>query len=205
MNSEAQGLRHDIAFLRALADGGEHDHRAQRATGEAFVVAGVLYAVQCFAMSGEALGFGMPGDTAMLVISVVPTVLFLAALTVIIVRSRQPSPGVVARALSAAFGAAGTATVAMLCIFLIAVVRTPSIETWMLYPCTVFALQGAAWMVAGALRRRTWLHAVAAGWLVSAVALAASIGSAWYPVIAGTALLLLMAAPGAYLLRKQTG
>jgi hypothetical protein len=60
-------------------------------------------------------------------------------------------------------------------------------------------------MVAGALRRRTWLHAVAAGWLVSAVALAASIGSAWYPVIAGTALLLLMAAPGAYLLRKQAG
>jgi hypothetical protein len=46
---------------------------------------------------------------------------------------------------------------------------------------------------------------VAAGWLMSAVALAASIGSAWYPVIAGTALLLLMAAPGAYLLRKQPG
>ncbi len=203
MNSEAQGLRHDIAFLRALADGGGNASHAQRGTGEAFVAAGLLYALQCFAMSGDALGFGAWSETATFLISSVPTVLFLVVLPFIIRRHREESPGVVARALSAAFGAAGAATVAMLCIFLIAVWRTPSIETWQLYPCTVFALQGAAWMVAGALRRRTWLHAVAAGWMVSAVALAASIGSAWYPVIASAALLLLMAAPGAYLLRKQ--
>ena len=205
MNTDTNGLRHDIAFLRALAEGGENDRGAQRGTGEAFVAAGVLYAAQCFATSGQVLGFGDLSETAMLLVSSVPTVLFLVAITVISVRNRQTSPGVVSRALSAAFGAAGAATLAMLCVFLIAVWRNPSLETWMIYPCTVFALQGAAWLVAWNLRRRAWLCAVAFGWLVSAVVLAASIGSPWYPVVAGVALLLLMAVPGAYMLRRQPG
>jgi hypothetical protein len=205
MTTYANGLRHDIAFLRALAEGGENDHRAQRGTGEAFVAAGVLYAAQCFAMSGEALGFGELPHTAMLLVSIVPTVLFLIAITVIAVRNRQQSPGVVSRALSAAFGAAGAATLAMLTVFLIAVWRHPSLETWMIYPCTVFALQGAAWLVAWNLRRRTWLCVVAFGWLASAVLLALSIGSPWYPVVAGVVLVLLMAVPGAYMLRRQPG
>ena len=203
MNTETRGLSHDIAFLRALAEGGANDRGAQRGTGEAFVAGGVLYGLQCLAMSGEALGFGAPSASVALAFSSAPTVLFLIALTVIIARHRQQSPGVVARALSAAFGAAGAATVAMLCIFLIAVWRQPSLETWLLYPCTVFALQGAAWLVAWRLRRRAWLGVVAFGWLISAVALSASIGLPWYPVIAGVALLLLMAAPGAYMLRAQ--
>lgn len=205
MNTYANGLRHDIAFLRALAEGGENDHGAQRGTGEAFVAAGVLYAAQCFAMSGQALGLGEMPEMAMLLVSSVPTVFFLIAIAVIAVRHRQQSPGVVSRALSAAFGAAGAATLAMLCVFVIAVWRHPSLETWMIYPCTVFALQGAAWLVAWNLRRRAWLCVVAFGWLVSAVLLALSIGSPWYPVVAGAALLLLMAVPGAYMLRRQPG
>ncbi len=204
MNSESHDLRHDIAFLRALAEGGEHDRGAQRGTGEAYVAAGTLYGLQCLAMSGSAFGFGELSTTATIVVSVVPTVLFLIALVMIYVRHPEPAPGVVSRALTAAFGATGAATLTLLCVFVIAVWRDRSIETWMLYPCAVFSLQGAAWLVAWALRRRAWLRWVACGWLVSAVALAASIGSPWYPLIAAVALLLLMAAPGAYMLRQQT-
>ena len=47
-----------------------------------------------------------------------------------------------------AFGATGATTVAMLCILLIDAWRRPSLDTWPLYPCTVFALQGAACLVA---------------------------------------------------------
>ena len=60
-------------------------------------------------------------------------------------------------------------------------------------------------LMGGTLRRRLWLKVVAFGWLASAVVLAASIGSTWFGVIAGMTLLLLMALPGAYMLRRQPG
>lgn len=202
MNSEPQDLRDNIAFLRLLAEGGGSDRTVLRSTGEAYVAGGVCYAAQCFAMSGAAFGFEL-SETATWLVSSLPTVLFLLVLGVIFRRHPEQSPGVAARALSAAFGAAGAATVAMLCVFVIEVWRRPSIETWQIFPCTVFALHGAAWFVAATLRRRTWLHVVAFGWLASAVALSASIGSPWYPVVAGAALALLMALPGMVMLRAH--
>lgn len=193
----------DLAFLRALAEG--DGGRAQHATGAAFIAGGGLYGLQCIVFSAHAFGLIHLGDLFSAVFSFAITAAFLLALTWVLMRDRaRPSAGVAARALTAAFGGAGAATVAMLCIFGYMAWREQSLTIWFLYPCTVFALQGAAWMVAFSLRRKRWIGMVAAGWLVSSVLLALSIGSPAYPLVAGIALLGLMALPGVLMLRDAS-
>ena len=199
MNSENHSARDDLAFLRALAEGGGE---SQRGTGIALVAGGLLYGLQCFVAGAQAYGWLHLGDMAMTVFSSAITVVFLVAISWISWRGRNaPRGGVVARALSAAFGSAGTATLSLLCVFASVAIRDKSLTIWLLYPCAVFALQGAAWMVAWMLRRRAWLGVVALGWLVSAVVLAWTIDTPLYPMIAGVALVLFMAVPGAVMMR----
>jgi len=189
----------DLAFLRALAEGGE---ASLRATGAALVAGGILYGAQCFIFAAQAFGLVQLSDTVGTVVAIGITVAFLLALAWIVWRNRGANEGgVVTRALGAAFGSAGTATLSMLCIFAFAALREKSLTIWFLYPCAVFALQGAAWMVAWMLRRRAWLGIVAFGWLVSAVVLSFTIGTLLYPLVAGAALVLFMALPGAMMMR----
>jgi len=199
MNSENHSARDDLAFLRALAEGGGE---SQRGTGMALVAGGLLYGLQCFVAGAQAYGWLHLGDVAMTVFSIAITVVFLLAISWLRWLGRNaPRGGVVARALSAAFAAAGTATLSMLCVFASVAIRDKSLTIWLLYPCAVFALQGAAWMVAWMLRRRAWLGVVALGWLVSAVVLAWTIDTPLYPMIAGVALVVFMAVPGAIMMR----
>jgi hypothetical protein len=199
MNSENHSLGEDLAFLRALAEGGDE---SQRGTGAALVAGGVLYAIQCFVSSAQAYGWLVLSDAQSGLFAAAITIAFLIAISWITWKNRKASRGgVMARALGAAFASAGTATIAMLCVFANVALREKSLDIWLLYPCAVFALQGAAWMVAWFLRRRLWLGAVALGWLISSVALSWTIGSASYPLVAGFALLLFMAVPGAIMMR----
>jgi hypothetical protein len=199
MNSENHSARDDLAFLRALAEGGGE---SQRGTGMALVAGGLLYGLQCFVAGAQAYGWLHLGDVAMTAFSIAITVVFLVAISWMSWLGRNaPRGGVVARALSAAFASAGTATLSMLCVFASVALRDKSLTVWLLYPCAVFALQGAAWMVAWMLRRRAWLGVVALGWLVSAVVLAQTIDTPLYPMIAGVALVLFMAVPGAIMMR----
>jgi hypothetical protein len=199
MNSENHSARDDLAFLRALAEGGGE---SQRGTGMALVVGGLLYGLQCFVAGAQSYGWVHLSDMAMTAFSIAITVVFLLAISWISWLGRNaPRGGVVARALSAAFASAGTATLSMLCVFASVAIRDKSLTIWLLYPCAVFALQGAAWMVAWMLRRRAWLGVVALGWLVSAVVLAWTIDTPLYPMIAGIALVAFMAVPGAVMMR----
>lgn len=199
MNSQNHSARDDLAFLRALAEGGGE---SQRGTGMALVVGGLLYGLQCFVAGAQSYGWLRLSDVAMTAFSIAITVVFLLAISWISWLGRNaPRGGVVARALSAAFASAGTATLSLLCVFASVAIRDKSLTIWLLYPCAVFALQGAAWMVAWMLRRRAWLGVVALGWLVSAVVLAWTIDTPLYPMIAGVALVLFMAVPGAVMMR----
>ena len=199
MNSETHSVRDDLAFLRSLAEGGGE---SQRGTGKALVAGGLLYGLQCFMAGAQAYGWVHMSDTAMTVFSIGITVMFLVAISWMSWQGRNVSQGgVAARALNAAFAASGTATLSMLCVFASVAIREKSLTIWLLYPCAVFALQGAAWMVAWMLRRRTWLGVVATGWLVSAVVLAWTIDTPLYPLVAGVALVLFMAVPGAIMMR----
>jgi len=199
MNAEKQTLTDDLAFLRALAEGGGE---SQRSTGAIVLAGGLLYGLQCFVSAAELYGLVQLGETFSALFATGITVAFLLLMTWILWRSRKASEGgVVARALTAAFSAAGTATLAMLCVFGSVALREQNLTIWLLYPCAVFALQGAAWMVAWRLRRRAWLGVVALGWMLSAIALSATIGSPLYTVVAGAALVLFLAVPGAIMMR----
>ncbi len=200
MNAEHGRVVDDLAFLRALAEGGGEQ---QRATGMALWVGGLLYGAQCFIFGAQTYGWVNLSELAQSVVSVGITVVFLIAIIWITVRSRAPlTGGIVARALNAVFASAGTATLSMLVAFATIALREESITIWLLYPCTVFALQGAAWTAAWMLRRRAWMGVVGLGWLVSAAVLAISIGSPHYPMIAGFALVFLMAVPGRVMMRS---
>jgi hypothetical protein len=199
MNSENHSARDDLAFLRALAEGGGE---SQRGTGIALVLGGLLYGLQCFVAGAQAYGWVQLSDAVMTVFSIGITVAFLVSISWMSWLGRNaPQGGVVARALSAAFASAGTATLSMLCVFASVAIRDKSLTIWLLYPCAVFALQGAAWMVAWMLRRRGWLGVVALGWFASAIVLAQTIDTPLYPMIAGVALVLFMAVPGAVMMR----
>ena len=54
MNSENHSARDDLAFLRALAEGGGE---SQRGTGAALVAGGLLYGLQCFVAGAQAYGW----------------------------------------------------------------------------------------------------------------------------------------------------
>jgi hypothetical protein len=107
----------------------------------------------------------------------------------------------VGKAIGAAFGAIGLANLALISIFAWLAWRDRSLETWLIYPCVVFVLQGAAWMVAFMMRRKAWLGLVALGWFGAGVAMAFTIGSAAYVLIVAAALLILMTLPGLVLIR----
>lgn len=200
MNAEQGRAIDDLAFLRALAEGGGE---SQRATGAALFLGGVLYGAQCLIFAAHSYGWVTLSDTVQSVVSIGITAIFLIGITVITVRNRvPPQGGIVARALNAVFASAGTATLSMLAAFATVALREKSITIWLLYPCTVFALQGAAWTAAWMLRRRTWLGVVALGWLISAVVLAISIGTPHFPMIGGIALLLFMAVPGRVMMQS---
>jgi hypothetical protein len=190
----------DLAFLRALAEGGGEQLRA---VGAGLWSGGLLYGAQCFIFAAQAYGWLHLSEAVQTVIAVGITVVFLLSLAWISWRNRgAPTGGIVARALNAVFAAAGTATLSLLAAFLSVAWREQSLIIWLLYPCAVFALQGAAWTAVWMLRRRTWIGVVALGWLISAVLLALSLGTLLFPLVAGVALVLFMAVPGRVMMRS---
>jgi hypothetical protein len=80
--------------------------------------------------------------------------------------------------------------------------REQSLATWLIYPCTVYILQGAAWLVAYSARRKPWMVAVGLGWLASAVAMGLTITFIGYFVLfAAIGIWTCMALPGWIVLR----
>jgi hypothetical protein len=132
-----------------------------------------------------------------------PTVIFVIVLVWIIWRNRGAGQGgATSRAVGATFGCIGLANLALICVIGSVALRQKSLETWLIYPCVVFVLQGAAWLVSCALRKRAWQGLVGVGWFAAAIGMALCIGSlAQYAVIAGVSMLVLMVAPGAVMMR----
>jgi hypothetical protein len=81
--------------------------------------------------------------------------------------------------------------------------REQSATTWLIYPCAVFVLQGAAWLFAFMMRKQIWLLGVALGWFACAIAMALTVTMAgWFILFAGAGLWLCMALPGWAILRQ---
>ncbi|ESQ93050.1 hypothetical protein ABAC460_02000 [Asticcacaulis sp. AC460] len=199
-----EGAQKDLAFLKALVTEGP---KAQRGAGQLFLIAGVLYGLQCFGFWVQiAFQLTWPG-WVYLFIGFAPTALFMVAMFWMMWRDRKDSMhGAATRAINGAFGSAGLANLSM-CVCLGYVSATEKSQLiWMLYPAVVSAFQGACWYVAFVVRRKLWLAAVSAGWFVTSVAmgfLIQNIGN--YLFVFGIAMFVLMAAPGYVMSRTGRG
>jgi hypothetical protein len=196
MATDLQGAREDLAYMRSLVSG---TGPMQRTIGEAFTWAGALYGGQCVLHWLQTLGL-VPGEGLVaLAVAFLPTLAFIAVLTLIIVKDRKTPPGGVAsRALGAVFQGAGLANLVMAFVFAYGASRAESFGLWLYHPIVVCMFQGVAWFVAWVILRRGWIGLVALGWFATTVALGmavfADIGT--YLLILGVALFVLMAIPG---------
>ncbi|HZZ34435.1 MAG TPA: hypothetical protein VFE03_01825, partial [Caulobacteraceae bacterium] len=188
MSPEVRSAQDDLAFMRSLVEGGG-SAGALAAIGEAYVAGGLLYGLQTLGHGLQGLGWLKLSDAGGMTLAIGPTVVFLGAM--IWISRRHPRSerlgGMVGKAIGAAFGAIGLANLALISIFAWMAWRDRSLETWLIYPCVVFVLQGAAWMVAFMMRRKAWLGLVALGWFGAGVAMAFTIGSAAYVLIVAAA------------------
>jgi hypothetical protein len=203
MSPDAQSARDDLAFLRAIAGGDETIQ--MRTFGEAYFAAGLIYGGQMLLHAAQALGWLFGAPVWGLVVGLGPTVLFVPVLFAIIWRHRKDRlSGAVSRAVGGVFGAVGLANLFLIVVIGSVAWRQHSAQTWLIYPCCVFVLQGMAWQFAFVMRRRGWFAAVAAGWFASAVAMALSIATpGWFILFAGLGLWLCMALPGWLMLRAR--
>jgi hypothetical protein len=195
--------RDDLAFLRGLV---QPDERWQRGFGESYAAAGLCYGTQMIGHGLQGLGI-IPGDGPFgLLIGAGPTVVFVVLLLIINRRNRMPpraTGGVTSRAVGAVFSAVGTANFFLIAIFAALALREHSLKIWLLYPCVVLIMQGAAWMVAYALRRQRWFAVVAAGWFLTGLAMGLTIETiGWYILIGGVGLFAFMLVPGLVMMRQ---
>jgi len=200
MTLDAQTARDDVAFLRSLVEGGDR----VPGWGEGYFAAGLVYGAQMLMHVAQMLGW-LPGSgLAALAIGFGPTLVFLALLAWILGRHRADKPpAAVGRAIAATFGAMGMANLALAAVIGSVAWREHSLTTWLIYPCAVFVLQGAAWLVAALVKRRGWMGLVAAGWCVGGVAMGMTVTNlAAYSLIAGLGIWTCMALPGWIMIRQ---
>ncbi|MDZ4374888.1 MAG: hypothetical protein U1C74_26210 [Phenylobacterium sp.] len=193
----------DLAFMRSLVDttGG-----FQRSFGEAYFAAGLCYGLQMLLHAGQLAGWIGDGPFVGLLIGLGPTIVFLSLLTWIILRGRREPTGggVVSRAIGALFASVGVANLALIAVIGSVAWREQNFTIWLIYPCVVLILQGMAWMVVYALRRRVWYGVVAFGWFLTGVAMALAIQSPTaFIAIGGVGFIALMLVPGWILMRRS--
>jgi hypothetical protein len=204
--SPSDSARDDLAFMRALV---EAPGNFQRSFGEAYFAAGLCYGLQMLAHAGQAMGW-IPQDSLYgLSIGFAPTFVFLGLLAWIIARERasgRPAGGAIARAVAAVLSAVGVANLMLVFIIGLVAWREKSLVVWLIYPCTVIVLQGMAWMVIYALRRRAWFGGVALGWFATAAVMAVGVAyhnTALFIGSAGLGFLAFMLIPGLVLMRQS--
>jgi len=211
MNTDAQTAQSDLAFLRSLVEAGDESWRP---FGEGYLAAGLIYGAQMLMHAAQLPGWLPQAGAPALIIGLGPTLVFFAALSWIIARHKTAGPGgisgggAIAKSIGAVFAVAGLSNLVLVAVIGSVAWREHSFAIWLIYPCAVFILQGAAWLVAFVLRRRTWHGLVALGWFGTAIAMGLSIETApLFILFAGLGLFACMALPGAVLLglsRKAT-
>jgi hypothetical protein len=197
MTRDRQSAIDDIAYLRELTQ----DTLSARA-GAAMITVGVVFAAVTFAywlmFSGRIGGLATVGAYLWMA-GVVLMVLIAAGLN----RRLPPSRGAASRGLSAAWGITGCAMIAPCLGWLIGGARIgqPHLVLWV-FPALLFTLYGAAWIVAWVVRRRAWFGLVGAARFAAAFAEGALAGSADQWLVLSAGLVLLVAAPGAAIVRQ---
>lgn len=199
MDVKTQTAQDDLAFLRNLV---ESSSRSPMPGGALFLAGGLLYGVQTLFHWIHAMAWITPPTWVALFFSIAPTIAFLIVLTRFLVQQKkQGTGGIAKRALDAAFAAAGLCNLTLALVFGFLAFQQKSLFMWLLYPIVVFSLQGAAWQTAFRLQGRAWMGFISYGWFAGAVGLGLTIGTTHYILVVAACLFLLMALPGALMLR----
>ncbi len=204
MNDELKRVRDDLAFLRAIAEGGGERGGLGAPGAALYGAAGLLYGVQTLGHFGQVKGVLVMSALGNLLLAWLPTAIFAILMTVVIVIDRKrPQIGASNRAVNAAFSATGLANLALIVVFAAAAVRNHDFKYWLFHPAVVFIIQGAVWFLVFTLRKRGWMALVSVGWLVAGMALGMLIDRPdLYLLIASFSLFALMMVPGFYMMRQ---
>lgn len=202
-DDQMQSVKDDIAFMRALAAEGQ---RTPMLGGAIMAAAGVIFAVASLAYWALTVGvLKLDPNWGSMVIWMGALAIFLVTLTVINLRignkpgARSPTN----KATGAAWSGVGFSIFAMGVSYGFAGWRLQSADVMATFPSVIFALYGAGWAVASAMTGKKWLWYVALGSWVMAPVLGFLAGDANQYLAYAAALLLLMALPGAILLRQE--
>lgn len=204
MNDELKKVRDDLAFMRAIAEGGGERGGLGAPGAALYGAAGLLYGVQTLGHFGQVKGVLIMSALGNLLLAWLPTVLFSILMTAVIVIDRKrPQVGAGNRAVNAAFSATGLANLALIVIFAAAAVRNHDFKYWLFHPAVVFIVQGAVWFLVFTLRKRAWMALVSVGWLVAGMALGLLIDRQdLYLLIASFSLFAFMMIPGFHMMRQ---
>ncbi len=204
MTGTADTARDDLAYLRGILD---ERRPGLRMGGLLYAAAGLIYGGQVLVSAAALSGFAGLGDGVHGPAAIVANALYAAVIAIAIWQNRGAPPmrGTATRTLSTAFAGVGIANGVAAIAFAIAGSQLPGWNPWLIFPITVCAFQGAAWLILAAVTRRAWMACIAAGWFLTAPVLAALLGSLdLYLFALAAALLAFMALPGAVLFRAAS-
>ena len=199
MTDPIQAIRSDLAFLKAVS---EDRGPLPAQFGEHLLAIGLIYGLDFILIWGLFAGLvpRLPGDPWMLV-SWLPATILYVPVNLVISRRAPGAVGPSARVFIAAWGAMALMIWAAVAVVIIASARSgvPYYEVW---PPIAFVLYGGAWSVAAIIRRERWHWLVAMGCFAVALMAAALVNSPGTWLVMSAGLLLLLAAPGAAIMRQ---
>jgi hypothetical protein len=200
MTAKTQSAQDDLAYMRTVVEQGG---RPRMAGALIYMAAGLIYGTETLVHWGQSINLIRLSEQATLAFVAGCSALFVLVMIVLIVRdkTRGAGAGTGSRALNAAFGGAGLANIALVAIFGVNAWRQHDMQIWMLYPCVVFALQGAAWYVAFILRWKVWMLAVSLGCLATSIVMGLVIETPTFNLVGALACFAWLAIPGAIMAR----
>lgn len=198
----APSAREDIAFMRALAVEGAD---GPILGGSILLATGLIYAAACVLdwlilinpRSAPGVWMMWIWMAALALQAVVMAVLILR------LRGRRTSIDRSNRVFAKVWRGVGLGILSCLASFFLTAWLTHRPEVFDGYPAVILALYGVGWMVTAAASRERWTGGVAILSFLFAVASGAFAGNINLPLVFALALLLLLAAPGALLLKRS--
>jgi hypothetical protein len=197
MTDQNQTLRDDISFMRGLAEAGRD---RPMVGGSIMLVAGLIFGAASLAVWYFAAVSGIEGW----MYSAVWGAAFLLYMVFLVplLRALPRTAGAYQAAAGIAWSGVGWSIFFIVLSMGVMSYRLQTPYMMMALPSVLMALYGASWFVGAILLRQRWLYGVAFG------SFALALVNAWFAngdavwLIYGVGLLVLMAAPGAVLMRQ---
>lgn len=201
---EALAAREDIAFMRAMVEEGA---RRPILGGSVLLATGLIWASACF---GDWLVMTnpLPPHTVgvwMTWINCSGLAAQLLAIAVLVAGLRRSGRGALNRTnliFARTWNAVGFAITACLASFFLSAWLAHRPDAFLAFPAVILALYGVGWAVTASASDARWTRGVALLSFLFAMASGAFAGNVNLPLVFAVAILLLLAAPGAILIRQ---